>query len=148
LQKLPDLRKAETVADVVISANAFVGKGIGPITENYKIGKVLGEGAFGSVREATHKLNHGRRAIKAIRRDKSCSKRQEEKFINEVSLLTQMDHPHIVKVFEYYIDAIHFHLVTDLYTGGELLDYIIEQHGCSEKIAAVIMKQTLSVLVY
>jgi calcium-dependent protein kinase len=37
-----------------------------------------------------------------------------------------MDHPHIIKMYEYYIDNKHFHLVTDICSGGELFDFIID----------------------
>jgi calcium-dependent protein kinase len=98
---------------------------MGSVTTNYTIGYVLGEGAFGSVRVGTHNATKVKRAIKAIRRERDTPELQEKEFLNEVGLLMQMDHPHIVRLHEYYTDAKHFHLVTDLYTGGELFEYII-----------------------
>jgi calcium-dependent protein kinase len=59
-----------------------------------------------------------------------------------------MDHPNIIKIFEFFQDKKHFHIVTELCEGGELFDYIMEQGQITEKIASEIMKQVLSAMVF
>ena len=39
---------------------------------------------------------------------------------NEIEILTQVDHPNIVKLFEVYEDVSTFSLVMELMTGGEV----------------------------
>ena len=53
-------------------------------------------------------------------------KKQEREFRNEVEILKQIDHPNVIKVYEYFMDAKNFHLVTDLCRGGEMFEYIIQ----------------------
>lgn len=38
----------------------------------------------------------------------------------EVEILTQIDHPNVVKLFEIYEDDIYFYMVLELMTGGEV----------------------------
>ena len=47
----------------------FVAKGEGTLRDTYKIGKVLGEGAFGEVRLCTHRESGDKRAVKVLRKD-------------------------------------------------------------------------------
>lgn len=51
-------------------------------------------------------------------------------------MLRSIDHPNILKVLEFYQDADNFYIVTELYTGGELFDEIINSEYFSEKKAA------------
>ena len=51
-----------------------------------------------------------------------------------------MDHPNIVRIFEFFQDERHFYLVMELCEGGELLELVIDTGGISEKLAAKYMK--------
>ena len=71
-----------------------------------------------------------------------------KKFFAEVDILRKLDHPNILKLFEFYEDLKHFHLVTELCTGGELFDRIIDQGKFSEANAASVMHQVFSAVNY
>jgi calcium-dependent protein kinase len=97
------------------------------------VGVNLGEGAFGSVSTGISRLNGEKRAIKSILIDKAKSgSKEREKFLNEVETLRTMDHPNIIKIYEFFEDNKHFHLVTELCTGGELFDYLIKKKKLTE----------------
>ena len=53
-----------------------------------------------------------------------------------------------MKVYEYFQDKKYFYIVTELCTGGELFDRIINRKHFSEADAAKLMKQLLSSLSY
>lgn len=53
-----------------------------------------------------------------------------------------------MKILEYYQDNDHFYLVTEFCEGGELFDQIISCGIFTENLAAEIMKQILSAVVY
>ena len=80
------------------------------------------------------------RAIKSIKKRKGLAgDRQLLKFEREVENLKQLDHPNIIRIFEVFEDNRDFHIVTELWTHGELFDYVNESHKLSEKIAATVM---------
>lgn len=73
---------------------------------------------------------------------------ERERFISEIKLLKQMDHPNILKLYEVFQDEARFYVVTQLCEGGELFDEIVKRKSFSEKDAAQIMLQILSAIVY
>lgn len=118
------------------------------ITKEYNVlSPPLGRGAFGEVRKAIHKSTSIVRAVKIIFKDNS-TPQELKRITNEVDMLKKLDHPNIIKVYEFFVDAKHFYIVTELCSGGELFDRIIKDHHFSEKKAAETMRQVLSAIVY
>lgn len=62
--------------------------------------------------------------------------------------IKNQDHPNIIKVFEFFEDDKSFYIVTELCTGGELFDRVVEQVHLDELEAANIMQQILSAIFY
>lgn len=58
----------------------------------------------------------------------------------EVEIMSQIDHPNIVKLFEVYEDKTKLHVVLELMTGGELFDRIVEKEVYNEKEAADVIR--------
>lgn len=52
------------------------------------------------------------RAMKAIKK-KTVLKEEKEKLFSEVSILKDLDHPHIVKLYELFQDDNYYYLVTE-----------------------------------
>jgi len=50
----------------------------------------------------------------------------------EVSIMNQVDHPNIVKLYKVYDEKKKFYMVLELMTGGELFDRIVEKEHYSE----------------
>lgn len=59
-----------------------------------------------------------------------------------------MDHPNIVKVYEYYEDDHYFYIITDFIEGGELFNEIVKRKNLSEKDAVVLINSLLSSICY
>ncbi|KAM3140387.1 Protein kinase domain containing protein [Paramecium bursaria] len=104
-------------------------------------------GAFGEVYKAKHRISEQLRAIKFIKK-KAMSPDQQKKLVSEVEILKQLDHPNIIAVYEFYQDEQFFYIVTELCSGGELFDRIVQEKHFSEKKAARVMKQLLSAVTY
>jgi len=45
----------------------------------------------------------------------------------EIELLKEVHHPHIIELYEVYEDDSQIHMVTELCTGGELYDKVVEK---------------------
>lgn len=126
-------------ADIIIKKETFICKNEGKLEDVYKLGKKkLGSGAFGVVIKCRHRISKQDRACKTISKKKVKNMAQ---FHAEISILQQLDHPHILKLYEYFEDDQNFHVITELCTGGEMFDRIIEKEFYTEAEAAHAFKQ-------
>ena len=68
--------------------------------------------------------------------------------MNEVALLSNLDHPNIVKYFETYDDKIYLYLVMEYIKGEELFDKITREGGLTETQVAKYMSSILYAINY
>jgi calcium-dependent protein kinase len=108
----------------------------------YEVGKkVVGEGAYGTVRKAKNKVTGQVFAVKAIHKKLVKDIALLE---HEIGLLKVLDHPNIVKLVETFEDKRTYYLVMELCIGGELFDRIVaKRNGFTEKTCAVLVQQML-----
>jgi len=110
---------------------------------------VLGTGNYGTVRECLHRASGKKYAVKTI--DKSKVSRMDH-IRREVELLRTVDHPGIMKMVDCFEDEEYVHIVTEMCTGGELFDKIIDNthdYGClPEDQAMRIVKSLLEAVEY
>ena len=131
-----------------ITGGDFVTEKKGKLRDTYRIGKKLGDGAFGSVRKITHRGTGEIRAVKTIHKKSLRTEDERRTFFNEVSVLRSLDHPNILKLYEFYQDDKNYYLITEYCSGGELFDRIISIGSFTEAMAASYMRQILSVVAY
>lgn len=86
--------------------------------------------------------------MKIINKKSLTNAEDQFKFVNEVEILRNMDHPHILKIYEFYQDTNNYYIILELCTGGELFAKIIEKGSFSEKEASYIMRQIDSAVLY
>ena len=67
---------------------------------------------------------------------------------NEIDILTHVDHPNIVKLYDVFEDSNSYSLVMELMTGGELLDTILEKEQYSEREAAETIRPIIDAINY
>ena len=114
------------------------------INEEYLLGETLGQGAFGTVRKAIHKVTKQERAIKILKK----RQQDERKLFLEVNILSKLTHPNIMEIYEFYEDKANFYIVSELCKGGELFDKITEKGCFKEAEACPIMLQLVSAICY
>jgi len=120
------------------------------IRDKYDLGKILGSGSFGQVREAKLKDSPTEvRAVKMIEPDKGDGEWSNQAiFVREVGLLQQMQHENIIRYYDFYEDFSFLYVVMELCKGGEVFAKIVELKRFSEKNAALIGQQMLKALDY
>ena len=92
----------------------------GSMRDKYKIGKVIGEGALGQVREIRLRDNLDEVRVCKIYTKAKMSANEHTSLKNEFNILTNLDHPSILKMHELYEDDKRYYIVTDKCEGGEL----------------------------
>lgn len=66
----------------------------------------------------------------------------------EIDILTKVRHSHIVSLHDIYESDEAVYIVTDLCTGGELFQRIVERGTYTEAMAADLVRQMLEGLAY
>ena len=118
------------------------------IRKNYEFISTLGHGAFGKVR-----LYRDRNykdllfAIKTLRKE-GIPKFQFDLLKSEVSILSDLDHPNIVKYFGTFEDEYYIHILMEYLKGHDLNKIIAlkKYNGFEEKDMAKIIQQLLKAL--
>jgi len=122
-----------------------VGASHGDIKTEYEFGKMLGDGAYGQVFLATHKVTNQVRAIKKIPKNRI---KHPDRMETEINVMKVADHPYIVKLYEVWEDDRYIFLVLENCTGGELFNHIVKKKRLSEREAASIFQQLLTAINY
>eukprot|EP00922_Rhytidocystis_sp_ex-Travisia-forbesii_P018961 GHVS01028159.1.p1 GENE.GHVS01028159.1~~GHVS01028159.1.p1 ORF type:complete len:518 (+),score=63.20 GHVS01028159.1:69-1622(+) len=119
------------------------------LSDRYEKVNVLGSGAFGEVLLCVDKATKAERAVKIIKKSATLSETAPaENLLLEVELLKNLDHPNIMQLYEFFEDGQNFYVVSEVYSGGELFDAIVDRQKFSEQDAAHCMKQVLSGVTY
>jgi len=115
----------------------------------YKAICVLGQGAYAKVIKAIHNQSGREVAIKMISTSK-LSFKDTERAQREVHIVSILNHPHIIKVYEIYkdTDRKQIHLVQELAAGGDLLEFILHNGPLSELRAAKLLRGALEATKY
>ena len=94
----------------------------GKVDDFYSTTKKLGEGSFGLVYLVKDKRCQENRVLKVINKAKSAMPPEELQL--EIDTLKALDHPHIIRLFEYFEDYNNVYIIMETAKGGELLDVI------------------------
>jgi serine/threonine protein kinase len=113
----------------------------------YRIYDLLGTGAYGEVRKCVFKANmkDKRSSLKSYRAVKILSKaymedKEKLTFLNEVRVMSSLEHPSILKMHHYFEDTKRYMLVTDICNGGELFSLIKEKKMFDAEDTSIIVK--------
>ena len=124
--------------------------------QDYEEIKLLGAGSFAKVLLVKHKITGKTRAMKIIKKknllisssESSSTGSTDIEILNEINILKQIDHPNVVKIFEFYNSNDAYYLITEYCEGGELFKLISDKRKLTEIQCAYIMYQVLSAIKY
>jgi serine/threonine protein kinase len=117
---------------------------IGQNISNYEVKSLLGEGGMGTVYLGEH-VKLGRQvAIKVLLPHLVKNELVRSRFVNEAKLMSTLQHPNIVALFDYVEDENGLSLIMEYVQGKPLDEYIQEVTGpIEEKAASKMLKQAL-----
>mmetsp|Transcript_123952 Transcript_123952/g.246782 ORF Transcript_123952/g.246782 Transcript_123952/m.246782 type:complete len:781 (-) Transcript_123952:43-2385(-) len=114
----------------------FIRKNPRKFNDVYVIGQQLGKGSFGTVHVVSLKTptRNGRsRVCKIISKEVAhAAGTSEAKVREEFAVLKQLDHPHVLRIFEDFEDEESFYVVMEPCHGGDLASYV----RCMEPMSA------------
>jgi len=141
-------KKQKAAGEIRISSRGLISKHDNKVEEDYKILGELGKGSFGKVCKVLHIPTGIIRAMKVIKKETVEYQDDDKKFLKEIEILINIDHPNIIRIYEYYMDSVNYYLITEYVSGGELYDTIVKSKHFTEEKAAFIMKQIMSAVYY
>lgn len=84
--------------------------------------RVIGRGGFGVVKMVKSTTTNTRYALKCVSKKQAVEQKQEKALAHERNILAELDHPFIIKFVRSFNSARYVYFLTELVTGGELLD--------------------------
>ncbi|MBR5626235.1 MAG: serine/threonine protein kinase [Thermoguttaceae bacterium] len=94
----------------------------------YRILGHLGSGGMSTVYLAEHILMHRRVAIKVLPKKRLANSNYLDRFVREAQAIASLDHPHIVRAYDFdRLDDIHYIVME--YFEGENLRQLVEREG-------------------
>lgn len=115
----------------------------GRVVGGYAVGRSLGSGGFGSVKLGTHTVTGELVALKFLRKSDMGSTSAVERVVTEVQCLTELVHPHIIKLLRVLNEPSHVVLVLEYADRGDLRAFVEAQPGrvCAPELARHVFMQ-------
>lgn len=110
----------------------------------YKIEEELGQGSFSCVYRAMDVIGDKQVALKILRQERAHDEKVLARFRQEAGLLSRLDHPNIVKVYNYGQYGVDYFIVMEVLPGPTLKDATEKIGLFSPLEAAAILSQLLS----
>ena len=135
--------------NIKINFGSFINERKGTFASDYTKEGKLGSGNFGEVLKVKHKTSNNQRAVKVLDKVKVKKYDDPNNLLAEIEILKKIDHPNIMKIYEFYQDSKNYYIIMELIHGKELFDYIVEEENkFTELQIASIMKQILGAVCY
>ncbi|KAJ3052087.1 hypothetical protein HK097_006913 [Rhizophlyctis rosea] len=111
-----------------------------PYLSRYKMLSQMGEGAFSIVYKALDTQTKRMVAVKLVAKAQ-LNDQQRNNILREVSLLKRLSHPNIIRLVDFHDTPIHYALILELMTGGEIFHQLVKKTCFSEPVCRHIITQ-------
>ena len=114
----------------------------GGLDRQYKMLFTIGQGGFGCVQLAVHRLTGMPVAIKVVEN----LKKHLRLVLSEIAVLETVRHPHIIRLFQILTTTKYCYIITEYAPGGNLYQLVKEEGRLQEEQAQVIFGQLVSAI--
>jgi calcium-dependent protein kinase len=142
IKRTNDKNEIDKQENLIINNQILIKKSEGSPLDKYKIIRLIAEGHNGKLFLVQDKDVKVQRVMKEVKNFKS------NEMEREVGLLSSMDHPNILKIFEYFYADGKIFIILDYCKEGDLLEIIRSRKFFKEKEASFIIYQVLLALNY
>ena len=129
--------------DGKIDAKDYIQKG--DSIENYQKIKRIGKGSYGSVFKVMKKNTNLIRAMKVIPKN---FQKDNDEILREIHILKHLDHPNVMKIYEFLEDDKNYYLIQEFCDGGDLDTILNGKKIYCEFLVKFIMYQVLLAINY
>lgn len=136
--------KVSSLTETILDATQ-----ISNLSDRYVLGKQLGWGQFGVIRECSDKFTGEVLACKSIAKDRLVTVEDVRSIKLEIEIMTKLSgHPNVVDLKAVYEEEDYVHLLMELCAGGELFHRLEKYGRFSETEARVIFRHLMQVVSY
>ncbi|KAG0671522.1 hypothetical protein C6P45_000354 [Maudiozyma exigua] len=120
---------------------------VSPIYKDFSIeDRVIGQGAFATVKRAAERKTGKTYAVKIINKRKVIG--NIDGVARELEVLEKLKHPRIVRLKAFYEDNINYYMVMEFISGGDLMDFVVAHGVVGEDAGREITRQILEAIEY
>jgi calcium-dependent protein kinase len=132
-----------SIEEIRFNAGLFIQENQDEFSKTYNLNtEPIGYGAYGEVWICEHVRSKEKRAVKIIEKSTiSPEVLKSRGLLEEVEILRSLDHPNILKIFEYFEDYKNFYIVMEYSQHGDLFDELQKRGKFDEQTASKIMQQ-------
>lgn len=117
-------------------------------SDNFTIEEEIGKGSFATVCTAIQKKSGKKVAVKIVSKSSLKTEQDQNRFVRETSMMKQIDHPFVTKLFDIIETNSDYYLVMEYVENGTLLDLLRNKEYLSEHLAKRYFAQIVAVLDY
>ena len=138
----------KNLIDLKIQTKDLIQKRLDDVFEHYEKISELGSGAYGIVYKVKNKVSDNLRAMKVISKELIQSGVDSTEISNEIKILSRLDHPNIMKIYEFFEDKNNFYIITEYCDEGDLASKMDKEGKFSELVVKYFMNQVFIAISY